>query len=58
MHFFYRKKWSISIMVRVFPNGTGDQGSIPSRVIPKIQKMVLDALSLNTQPYKVRIKSK
>ena len=32
--------------------------SIPGRVIPKTQKMVLDASLLNTQHYKVRIKSK
>ena len=38
---------------RVFANGPGDQGSIPGRVIPKIQKMVLDAALLNTQHYKV-----
>ena len=34
----------------------GDLGSIPGRVIPKTQKMVLDATLLNTQNYKVRIK--
>ena len=45
-------------MVRVFVNGLGDLGSIPSRVIPKTQKMVLDAILLNTRHYKVRIKSK
>ena len=44
--------------VRVFANGPGDLGSIPSRVIPKTQKMVLDASLLNTQHYKVRIKGK
>ena len=33
-------------------------GSIPGRVIPKTQKMVLDASLLNTQHYKVRIKGK
>ena len=43
-------------MVRVFANGLGDLGSIPGRVIPKTQKMVLDA-SL-TQYYKVWIKGK
>ena len=43
---------SISI---VFANGSGDQGSIPGRVI-KTQKMVLDAALLNTQRCKVRIK--
>ena len=30
-------------MVRVFANGPGDQDSVPSRVIPKTQKMVLVA---------------
>ena len=44
--------------VSVFANGPGDLGSIPGRVIPKTQKMVLDASLLNTQHYKVRIKSK
>ena len=48
----------IGMMVRVFDNGPGDLGSIPGRVIPKTQKMVLDASLLNTQHYKVRIKSK
>ena len=42
----------------VFANGQGDQGSIPVSVIPKTQKMVLDAALLNTQHYKVRIKDK
>ena len=42
----------------VFANGPGDLGSIPGRVIPKTQKMVLDASLLNTQHYKVRIKGK
>ena len=42
-------------MVRVFTNGPGDLGSIPGRVIPKIQKMVLDASLLKTQG---RIKGK
>ena len=45
-------------MVRVFANGSGDLGSIPGRVIPKTQKMVLDAILLNTQHYKVRIEGK
>ena len=44
--------------VRVFANGPGDRGSIPGQVIPKTQKMVLDASLLNTQHYKVRIKGK
>ena len=45
-------------MVREFANGQGDWGSIPGRVKPKTQKMVLDAALLNTQHYKVRIKGK
>ena len=48
----------IGIMVRVFANGPGDLGSIPGRVIPKTQKMVLDAILLNTKHYKVHIKGK
>ena len=43
-------------MSRVFANGLGDWGSIPAWVIPKTQKMVLDATLLNTQHYKIRIK--
>ena len=45
-------------MNRVFANGLGDGYSIPGRVIPKTQKMVLDAALLSTQHYKVRIKGK
>ena len=52
------QKPDIGIMVRVFVNGPGDLGSIQGRVIPKTQKMVLYASLLNTQHYKVRIKSK
>ena len=47
---------AISLMSRVFANGPGDRGSIPDRVIPMTQKMVLDAALLNTQHYNVRIK--
>ena len=43
-------------MVKVFANVPGDLGSIPGRVTPKTQKIVLDAFLLNTQHYKVRIK--
>ena len=43
-------------MVRVFANSPGDLGLIQGRVIPKTQKMVLDATLLNTQYYKVRVK--
>ena len=42
------------LMSRVFTTGLGDQGSI----IPKTQKMVLNAILLNIQYYKVRIKGK
>ena len=45
-------------MVRVFANGLGELDSIPGQVIPKTQKMVLDATLLNTRHYKVRIKGK
>ena len=48
----------LKIVGRVFANGPGDQGSIPSRVIPKTLKMVLDTSLLNTHWYKVRIKGK
>ena len=34
-------------------NGQGDWGSIPGRVMLKIQKMLLNASLLNTQHYKV-----
>ena len=45
-------------MGRVFTNGPGDLVSIPGHVIAKTFKIVLDASLLNTQQYKVRIKSK
>ena len=48
----------IGLVVRMFANGPEDLGSFPGRVIPKIQKMVLDSSFLNTQHYKVRIKGK
>ena len=34
---------AISLMSREFANGPGDRGSISGQVIPKTQKMVLDA---------------
>ena len=43
-------------MIRVFANGPRNRGSIPGRVILKIQKMVLDTSLLNTQHYVVWIK--
>ena len=42
----------------VFANGPGDLGSIPSRMIPKTLKMVLDTSLIIIQQYKVRIKGK
>ena len=42
----------------MFTNGPGDWGSIQGRVIPKTQKMVLNDFLINTQNYKVWIKSK
>ena len=43
----------IGIVGRMFANGLGDLGSIPNTL-----KMVLDTSFLNTQQYKVSIKSK
>ena len=54
----YWKHQLIGPVGRVFANGLGDWGSIPGRVIPKTQKIVLDASLLNTQHYKVRNKGK
>ena len=53
-----RLQTNIGLISRVFADGPGDRGSIPGRVIPKTQKMVLDASLLNTRDYKVRIKGK
>ena len=41
-----------------FANGPGDGCSIPGRIIPKIQKMVLDVTLHCIQYYKMRIKGK
>ena len=49
---------SIGRMSQVLTNDLGDKGSILRWVIPKTQKMVLDATLLNTQHYKARIKGK
>ena len=45
-------------MHTLFINGLKNLGSIPGRVIPKTQKMVLDTPLLNTQHYEVGIKGK
>ena len=49
---------AIGLMSGVFANGLADRGSISGRVIPKTQKMILDATLLSTQHYKVTIKGK
>ena len=49
---------AVGLMSRVYSNSPGDHGSIPSRIIPKIQRTVLDATLLNTQYYIVSIKGK
>ena len=41
------------LAVRLFAKGLGDQVSIPGRVIPKTQTMILDASFLNTQHYEL-----
>ena len=48
----------IGQMSWVLANGPGDRGSIPGQVIPKTQKMILDATLLNTKHYTARIKCK
>ena len=55
---FYKAKQDIGLMSREFANGLGDRGSIQGWVIPKSQKMVLDATLLKTQHYAVQIKGK
>ena len=52
------EKGLCGLAVKVFANSPGHLRSIPGRVIPKTQKMVLDSSLLNTQHYKVRIKGK
>ena len=46
--------WWISKM-QSFAHGPGDWGSIPGRVIPKTQKMVLDATWVSTQHHKGKV---
>ena len=51
--------WVVFITLNaILANDPGDQGSIPGQVIPKTQKMVLEAALLSTQHYKVRIQGK
>ena len=55
IYYYYQ---AIGLMSIVLANSLGDQGSISGWIIPKTQKMVLDAALLNPQHYKVRIKDK
>ena len=56
--YFYLIYRAIGLMSRVFTNGPRDQSSILGRVIPKTQKMILDASLLSPQHNKVNIKGK
>ena len=56
LYYLFRKP--IGLVDSVFANGLGDWDSIPGWVIPKTQKMLLDAALLNTWYYKVQIKGK
>ena len=55
MCYFYRVTY---IDIQPFANSLGDQGSIPSQVILKAQKMALETSLPNTQHYKVWVKGK
>ena len=49
-----KKTYNVIIHIyRVFANRPGDLGSIPSQILSKIKKMVLDATLPNIQYYKV-----
>ena len=58
IYILYNEFEDIFIMNRLFDNGLGDRGSIPGRVIPKTQKMVLDTALHNIQHFKIKIKGK
>ena len=45
------------LMSIVFANGPGNRDLIQGQIISKTQKMVLDSALLNTQHYKVKVKS-
>ena len=45
---YWSSHWPIILVSKVFTNALGDRGSIPGRVIPTIENMVLDAALLNT----------
>ena len=56
--YIYIYNWPIGLMISMFTNDLGDQGSIPVWVRPKTLKMVLNVSLLNTQHYQVWIKAK
>ena len=59
IHLFSPISWHrIGLVGRVLANSPRDLGSIPSCVIPKTLKMVLDISLFNTQHYKLCIKGK
>ena len=60
IHCEMHKGWDrvISLMRREFANDPEDRGSIPGRVIPMTQKMVLDAALVSTPHNKLRINGK
>ena len=45
-------------LVLMYRKGPGDLGSLQGCVVPKTQKIILDASLFNTQQYKVGIKGK
>ena len=52
------KNRAFGLTDKVFAYGSEERGSIPGRVIPMTQKMVLEAALLNTQHSEVQIKGK
>ena len=64
-YLYYKKKKevtstnrAIGLRSRVFANGLGDQGSIPSQIIPKTQKwyLMLSCSTLSIIRYGLRVK--
>ena len=53
-----KKVWKLIVCTSYFFCELEDWGSIPGGVIPKTQKIILNAALLSTQYYKVRIKGK
>ena len=57
MHLVYTYRPILQVG-KMFANDQGDRSSIPGRVLPKTQKIVIDTSLLKTQHYNVRIKGK